>query len=237
MAIMSFGYFNDIITWMLNQGSDDSDASATALALSKAAVNVTAYDRIYRMESILPILLSRFPGVVWPLIGSAIVGNDLRQRFRCRSMLGEQPGSSRSRKLGDGETCAPILHLPEDILFAWCHAHPECAPAFAASTVPFLASNEGGTDSLSVHPVMIRLIEEFGDREDVTEAIIGTLLTKSRFVPEEGWWTTYHRLATKLPGHSNPKVRQWAKVTLRELGRLIQHARVRDAEVAARVEG
>lgn len=237
MAIMTSGHFKDIISWMLDRGPDDSDASATALALSKAAVNVTAYDRIYRMESILPILLSRFPGVVWPLIGSAIVGNDPRPHFLCQSMLGEQPGSSRGQKPGDGEICAPILQLPEDTLFAWCHAHPERAPAFAARTIPFLASNEGGTDSLSVHPVMLRLIEEFGDREDVTEAIIGTLLTKSRFVPEEGWWTTYHRLATKLSGHSNPKVRQWAKVTLRKLGRLIQHARVRDAEMEARVEG
>ena len=237
MAVMVSGHFKDIITWMLNRGPGDSDASATALALSKATVNVTAYDRIYRVELILPILLSQFPGVVWPLIGSAIVGNDLRKRFRCRSMLGEQPGSSRSQELGDGEICAPILHLPEDILFAWCHAHPECAPAFAASTVPFLASNEDGTDCLSVHPVMLRLIEEFGDREDVTEAIIGTLSTKGRFVPEEGWWTTYHRLVTKLLSHSNPKVRRWAKVTLRELGRLIQYARVRDAEVEARVEG
>lgn len=237
MAVMVSGHFKDIITWMLNRGPGDSDASATALALSKAAVNVTAYDRIYRVELILPILLSQFPGVVWPLISSAIVGNDLRQRFRCRSMLGEQPGSSRSRRLGDGETCAPILYLPEDILFAWCHAHPECAPAFAARTVPFLTSNEGGTDSLSVHPVILRLIEEFGDREDVTEAIIRTLSMKGRFVPEEGWWTTYHRVATKLLGHSNSKVRQWAKVALRELGRLIQHARVRDAEVEARVEG
>jgi len=237
MAVMASGHFKDIMAWMLDQGPDDSDASATALALSKAAVNATAYDLIYRMESILPILLSRFSGVVWPLIGSAIVGNVPRQRLRCQSMLGEQPGSSRGQKLDDGEICAPILQLPEDTLFAWCHAHPECAPAFVASTVPFLTSNEGGKDSFSVHPVMLRLIEEFGDREDVTEAIIRTLLTKSRFVPEEGWWTTHHRLATKLLRHSNPKVRKWAKVTLRELGRLIQHARVRDAEIAARVEG
>ncbi len=237
MVNMVSEHFKDIISWMLDQGPDDSDASATALALSKAAVNSTDYNRIYRVNSVLPILLSRFPGVVWPLIGSAIVGNDLRQRFLCQAMLGEQPGSSRGRKPGDGEICAPILQLPEDALFAWCHAHPERAPAFAARTVPFLASNDDGKASLSMHPVMIRLIEEFGDREDVTNAIVSTLLTKGRFVPEEDWWTTYHRLVTKRLSHSNPKVRRWAKVTLRELGRLIEHARVRDAEAAARVEG
>lgn len=87
-----------------------------------------------------------------------------------------------------------------------------------------------------MHPVMIRLIEEFGDREDVTDAAVGTLLTKPRFVPEEGWWTTYHQLVTKLLGHANPKVRRWAKAVLRELQKWIEHARVRDAEVAARVE-
>ena len=236
MVDMAPEHFKDIILWMLDRGPSDSDASSTALALSKATVTITDYDRIYRMESVLPILLSRFPGVVWPLIGSAIVGDDLRLRFLCQSMLGEQPGSSRGWRLDDGEIYAPILQLPEDTLFAWCHAHSERAPAFAARTVPFLASNEGGKDSRSMHPVMIRLIEEFGDREDVTDAIVGTLLTKCRFVPEESWWTTYHRLVTKLLSHSNPKVRRWAKVTLRELGRLIEHARVRDAEVEVRVE-
>jgi len=229
-------HFRDIVLWMLERGPADPDASATALALSKAAANITDSGRMYRLEAVLPILLSRFPGVAWPLIGSAIVGNDPRQRFLCESMLGKQPGSSRGQELDDGENCVPILHLPEDTLFAWCHAHPERAPAFAAKTVPFLASNEDGKDCLSMHPVMIRLIEEFGDREDVTDAVVGTLLTKPRFVPEEGWWTTYHQLVTKLLGHANPKVRRWAKAVLRELQRWIEHARVRDAEGEARVE-
>ena len=95
-------------------------------------------------QSILPILLSRFSGIAWPLIGSAII----------------------SAK-GDYIYGFPLLSLPENTLFAWCHAHPEHAPAFAARHVPFLDSGESG--ALSVHPVMVRLLEEFGDRRDVIE--------------------------------------------------------------------
>jgi len=35
-----------------------------------------------------------------------------------------------------------ILDLPEDSLFAWLHAHPDLAPAFAAGMLPVLTSRD-----------------------------------------------------------------------------------------------
>ena len=227
---MARHYFDDILIWMLDRGPDDPDASATALALSKAATSITDDDHTHTLATVLPILLSKFPGVVWPHIGSAIVGDDPRQRFRFETMLREQP------LLGRGETCTPILKLPEDTLFAWCHDHPERAPAFVAKTVPFFTSDGNTDDGLRVHPVMIRLIEEFGSREDLIEAVVEAIWTKGHWGPEEHLWTTCLKPVTKLLSHEHPNVQRWARAMLRRLRDLIDRARVGDAEVEARIE-
>ncbi len=223
-------YFDDILTWMLERGPDDPEASATARALAKAAVNVTDYNHTHTLATVLPILLSRFLGVVWPLIGSAIVGDDPRQRLFFETML-------RSPSWLDcGETCAPILKLPEDTLFAWCRTHPERALVFVAKTVPFLLSDGNTDDGFRVHPVMMQLIEEFGSREDLIDAVVTAMWTKVRPMPEEHLWIICREQVTKLLPHPHPNVRRWAKVMLRRLGELIDQSRVRDAEVEARME-
>ena len=227
---MARNYFDDFLTWMLERGPDDPEASATARALAKAAVNVTDYDQTHTLKTVLPILLSKFPGVVWPLIGSAIVEDDPRQRFLFETML------RAPSWLDCGETCAPILKLPEDTLFAWCHAHPEHAPVFVAKTVPFLLSGGNIDDGPRVHPVMMRLIEEFGNREDLVYAVDTAMWANVRPVPEEHLWITYREQVTKLLPHPCLNVRRWAKAMLRRLGDLIDHSRVRDAEMEARIE-
>ena len=233
---MARHYFEVILTWMLKRGPDDPDASATALALSRAAASVTNYECSRSLQPVLPILLSKFPGVAWPLIGAAIINNETRQDILFEALLREQPLLGRSKRLDCGETCAPILKLPEDTLFAWCHAYPERAPAFVAKTIPLLDSNGDAENGLYVHPVIVRLIKEFGSREDVTDTVLGTMWTKGHLGPEEHLWTTCLKPVTKLLSHEHPNVQRWAKATLRRLRQLIDHARVRDAEVGARVE-
>ena len=124
-------HFEQIISWMLAKGRDDRDASSTALALARWFTGADPIERAKRGRPLLRTLLSEFPEVVWPLIGQAIV-SDRRAAMRAELVLGS-PFSFGER------TDPPILRLPEDTLFAWCHAHPASAPAFAAKIVPALA--------------------------------------------------------------------------------------------------
>ena len=228
---MAYHRFKDIILWMFEQGPDDPDTADAALSLSKAVAGITDYDCTETLEAVLPILLSQFPEVAWPLIGSAIVREDPRQSFLFELMLNE------SRWQKHGESTAPILNLPEDTLFAWCHAHPDQAPAFAARTVPFLEVDGDDESGLRVHPVMIRLIEEFGDRKDVIDATIRSMGTKVWIGAEASLWTPYWKPMKQLLAHSSPTVRHWAKTTLRWMKRASKDAHVRDEEWEARVEG
>ena len=130
---------------MFEQGPDDPDAADAALSLSKAVAGITGL-RLYpkRWSRCSPFSCPGFSEVAWPLIGSAIVRQDPRQSFLFKSMLSEP----RWRK--HGESTAPILEPPGgDTLFAWCHAHPDRAPAFAARTVPILGVNDDSDSGLS----------------------------------------------------------------------------------------
>ena len=229
--------FEKIITWTLKKGPDDRDAVTTAMILAKAVAGIVAIDYDYNrqeaLRSVLPILLSRFPGIAWPLIGSVIIstkriysfedfiGHELNWRHRMRS---------------------PLLSLPEDTLFSWCHAHPERAPAFVAKTVPLLASDDSSTGTFSVHPVMVRLIEEFGNRKNVTEAIDSSVFTGGwsgsvgaihEIGPEEAFYTKYRKPVQHLLEHPNKKVRRWAKPMLRKIEERVRQARNNDDESKA----
>ena len=220
--------FERIITWMLERGPDDHDASATAFTLATAVADIADYDSTHVLEPVLPTLLANFPGIAWPLIGSAIVSAEPVKAFLIESLL------SGGIRWGHREYSPPILSLPEDTLFAWCHAYPERAPAFAAKIVPFLAAKDGDGTDLVVHPGVIRLVVEFGDREDMTQALSANMNTGGWTGPEEGFWSTYRKPVTQLLDHPDARVRRWAKKTLRGLKETIEDARVRDAEEEAR---
>ncbi len=220
---MALYQFEQVMAWMLEKGREDSDASATALALARAVADIEDYDQTHALKPVIPALLANLPEVSWPLIGQAIVNADSVKSFLLESMLGEW-------RFGQGRDNFPILNLPADTLFAWCHADPDRAPPFVAKIVPVFGDNESET---TVHPVLIRLIEEFGDRKDVDDAIVGNMHTGGWAGPEEGFWAPYQEPVGKLLDHPNPRVRKWAKATLRWLAKTIESARTRDAEEEA----
>ena len=232
--------FEEIITWILEKGPDDRDAVTTAMILAKAVAGIVAIDYDYNrqeaLRSVLPILLSRFPGIAWPLIGSAIIST--KRIYYFENFIGHE-------LKWDHEMRSPLLSLPEDTLFSWCHAHSEQAPAFVAKTVPFLASDDSGTGTFSVHPVMVRLLEEFGDCKDVTEAIDSSVCTEGwsgsvgaihEIGPEEAFYTKYRKPVQHLLEHPNKKVRRWAKPMLRKIEERVRQARNNDDEFKARFQ-
>ena len=223
-------HFEQLITCMLGKGPDDPDAAATAMALAKVVATLPDVDYDYKKEealqTVLPILLSKFSGIAWQLIGSAIISTERAYVFESFMSRGIQFGHQRVN--------SPLLSLPKDVLFAWCHAHPEQAPAFAAQTVPFLTSDDSKSGSVSVHPVMIRLLEDFGDRENVTSAAMSNISSGGWSGPEEAFYEKKREPVKLLLEHPNSKVRRWAKAALRKIEAWIEQARNNDARSQAR---
>ena len=155
-------HFERIMRKVLEKGWEDSGARAAALALAKGLVNMGRWGSGDPTRSVLPSLLSDFTEIVWPVLGQAIAADpDRRDRFM--HVLG-------SRLVDTGEP-PPILSLPEEILFEWCREHPNRAPAFAASVAPVLATSQDDSSDRTLHPILSRLIDEFGERKDMQEVI------------------------------------------------------------------
>ena len=220
--------FDRIVHWMLEQGREDGDARATALALAKALVNVESHGGEPFLKPVIPKLLSGFPEIAWPLIGQAIVSDRQRARRLAHVLRGRRPADDESNPI--------ILSLPEDALFAWCHAHPDRAPAFAAGIVPVLAASELEASERSLHPVMIRLLDEFGDREGVLQAVLGNMYTFSWSGSLASRFALYEEPLRTLRDHTKPKVRRWATATLRGLAATIENAHDEEEERMARWE-
>ena len=203
------GCFGEIMNWMLRKGREEPDARATALALARALVAMNGYDQSDLLTSIAPLLLSGFPEIVWPLVGQAMIS-----------------GEHESRKI---VPMLPLIELPEDTMFAWCHAHPDRAPAVAARRLPVVQGAE-------LHRRMVRLLDEFGERPGVLQAVD---LNMGNFICDGSgadFLARYDGPLQTLRQHRIPKVRTWAKQMLMRYGEITENLRRRDEEYAARAQ-
>ena len=218
-------HFEQIVSWMLGKGRQDPDATATALVLARTMVNSVEIggDRLF--EPVLPKLLSEFPEVTWQLIGQAIV-SDIRKAELLTFALGD-PFSFEI------ESCPPILSLPEYALFAWCHANPDSAPAFAARVLPVLTAHGADAPKLSLHPIIARLLDEFGERENVRIAVELNIYTFGWSGSRTTYFAYYKEPFSKLLNHPKPKVRTWARIMLRQLDNSLKGAHNEDEETEA----
>ena len=223
---MSVYSFKGIVLAVLEKGRRNRMARAIALELTRVLVDSDYYRDTYLLESVLPILLSGFPEISWPLIGQAIVlehGN----AWRLEEILGDSSFDAK----GD----AIILSLPEDTLFAWCHAHPDGAPAFAGRVLPVLLDRDRSSTPV-VHPRITRLVEEFGERKDVQQAIMQNIESSGWIGSKASVYAQLEAPLRALDTHREPQVRDWAKKILKDLGDRKREAMRDDEEQEVRAE-
>ena len=215
-------HFEAIMAWLLGKGRQNPEARVAALILSDAVVDVVKRNNGQLLRPVIPLLLSDFPEIAWLRIGQAIIDDRLIARH-LEIVLGQPFSFDREKK-------PSILSLPEDVLFAWCRAHPDHAPAFVAATVPILTAYGADISEGTLHPITSRLIDEFGGSDDVRQALDRNIHTFSW----KGSRTTYYALHREplaaLRGHTKPQVRRWAASMQRNLEKEIENAHHEDEE-------
>ena len=221
--------FTALMQWILGMGREDDDACATALTLAKAVAANENHVLEQSLKELFPLLLERFPEIVWPIVSKEIVSDDGRP-WRMEYLLGERPSTDR-------EMTPTLLSLPREYLFAWCHAHPECAPSFVARAVPVLTSYEMADSDRSLHPVALRLLDEFGDRDDVRQSLLANIQSFSWSGSPTAYFALHEAPFVKLQDeHPRPDVCRWARKTLQSLAGSGDAWRDYDAELRARWE-
>ena len=206
---------------VLERGRGDEDARTLALTLARGLADPDAsQDTVDLLSPFLPILLAGFPEIAWPLIGQQVVRHTAsawRLRNKLRGTFASRGSASRP----------PILSLPPDTLFAWCSAHPDEAPVCAARMLPLLQSDAGGS---TLHPLYRRLLDQFGDREDVLEGARASIFTFSWVGSLVDYFARHLRPLQALRDHPVPRVARWAKRTGRQLEQEIERVKSRDYE-------
>ena len=220
--------FQELMKSALNRGRNDGLGRSIALGLSKSFVKIDGYRSHRLFEPILPLLLSGFPEIAWPIIGQAIVADE-----RTAALLMFELGGGMSFS---DEPDSAILNLPEDVLFAWCYANPEGAPAFAARNLPFLTTLDRNATEREIHPRMLRLIDEFGHREDVREEIAANTHTFGWSGSTTEYYEMFYEPLAGLADHQNRDVRRWATQVRNELKDAFERAKNEDEEREARSE-
>jgi hypothetical protein len=123
-----------------------------------------------------------------------------------------------------------ILSLPEEVLFAWCHAHPDAGPAFVASVAPVLTSQRRDAADRKIHRVLLRTLDEFGDRDDVRSAITANMNTFGWSGSLADYYDLYEQPLGSLLEHPIGAVRRWAQVALSQMRGRAETARADDDE-------
>ena len=221
---MDTHHFEQIVGWLLKKGREDADARTVAIELANHA---TAHpDNVEGLvKPLLPILLTNFAPIIWPVFGRAIVA-DQAKAWRVQHLLGD------SYSFADKKNPA-ILNVPQDILFAWCHANPEVGPAFLAQFIPVLESQRPQAGGNTLHPIAKRLLDEFGDREDVLKRLVSNMHTFGWTGSRTTYYALYEAPLRSLENHPVGAVRRWAKTMLGHMMAQIQAAKTEDDEQQA----
>lgn len=218
--------FEQIVGWLLSKGREDADARTVAGILAQHAAGDSKSTSDDLIKPLLPVMLSKFPALTWPIFGQAIVSDHARA-WQLEHRLGDSFSFSEEKH-------PPILQVPEEILFAWCHAHPESAPTFLAGVLPVLTTRAEEAPNRAFHPVMKRLIDEFGDREDVLRKIVQNMHTFGWSGSRTTYYALYEKPLHSLEAHPIGTVRRWAKQMLGHMAAEIQSAKTEDDEQQAR---
>ena len=213
----SLYHYESLMERFISRGSDDSEARKAAIVIAKQLVDENLeYNGVEIIRQVLPALLSNLGEIAWPLISKAL--EEMPDKWRLSYALRDKPS------YGDGGP--PVLSLPENLLFGWCHANPEFAPAFVAEAVPIL--REDG--QAEIHPVPKRLLDEFGERGDVLDGLESN-------IPGSVWHGSladalapYREPLMRIRKHEKEPVRQWADEMLEKIGSQIENIRRKEKE-------
>jgi len=225
-------HFTKLMRWLLIKGDSDADARAVALSLTRQLlerVEAGSLSDERRIRPLLPLLLREFPEIVWPQIGNAITSNP-KASWRFQHALGKGYSFRQSQEK------APIQELSEDKLFAWCYANPDIAPAFLINILPLLTKDEQGGKGHQFTSTVRRLIDEFGERDDVQQALVANMHTFGWSGSLTTYYKRYEQPLTSLHKHPKAGVRRWARKISDSIAKQITQEQQSDDEQEAQYD-
>lgn len=199
-----------------------------AYFINKAIIDSIAITNNYHLDHevqrIYGILLKNHFSTIWPYLAQSLIsqGEDYIKFYGLKHILGSHIGGIG---LKEGLICYGNI----DEIFSWCEKNKPLAPTRLAELVPIFAGKND--DFSNWHPLTLRLINEFGDIEDVLSSLganMGSFSWTGTIVPLlEGRM----HILNLISNHRIKIVSYWAKREITYLEKAIKYEKNRDEEM------
>lgn len=207
---------------------EDENESDFAVFINDSIIKSITFENSYHLnyeaQGIYEVLMKHHFATIWPNLSEALISADEEyiKFYGLKHILGSHIG-------GVGRSIGILFDGDIDTIFEWCKNNKPLAPARIAELVPIF----GGFNNLysTWHPIALRLINEFGDIEDVLRYLtinMGSFSWTGSIVP---LLESKKELFNTIADHKIKEVSNWARKSLTSLELDIKGEAVRDDEM------
>ena len=170
------------------------------------------------LENLYRLLIGKYFEIIWPDLSSALLscGEDYYVYYHYQHLLGSHIG-------GVSNEVGILFRGDINLIFDWCNKFPEKAPVRLASMVPIF-EGEG------FHPITLRLINEFGNNQDVLSNLSSNMGSYSWVGSMIPLLKRKRKLFNSLKNHAIPEVADWAKRNICYMDKEIEREQQREDE-------
>lgn len=203
---------------------ENEDEKDFAIFINNSIIESITFNNPYflnnNVKRIYEVLMKYHFNTIWAELSKALISNDeeYMKFYGLKDILGSKIG-------GMGRQVGVLFDGDIDAIFEWCENNKPLAPTRLAELAPIFGENS------TWHPVSMRLINEFGDIEDVLSNIganMGTFSWTGSLVP---LLEDKQKLFNLIVNHKIKAVSDWAKKYLIYLEQDIKREKNRDEEI------
>lgn len=172
----------------------------------------------YSARSVVEVLLKECYEECWDIIGKALMSEDWRTRHYLEDIVG--PGYEKEKSE------ALIAEIPQEGLLKWCKKNLPHGPMTIAHLTPVFSSEK---EKILWHPLARKLIDEFGNLEEVRNKLSSNLWSFSSWGSRAPYYQKRIDLLSELSNHPIKEVCEWATSNIEYFEKEREEAR-REAE-------
>ncbi|MDN3687389.1 hypothetical protein [Cyclobacterium jeungdonense] len=215
--------WTEIISFII---SDEKEVEF-AKFINKSVIDSMTWENSYHLDHyiqrVYEILLKVHFSSIWSDLSDALLSSEDEYItfYGLKHILGSHIG-------GVGRSVGVLFDGEIDAIFNWCANNKALAPSRLAELTPIFANNN--TDYTKWHPIALRLIDEYGDINEVLSNLSSNMGTYSWTGSVVPFLESKKELFKQLTNHKTELVRDWATSYIGFLDKDIVTEKNRDAE-------
>lgn len=215
--------WTEVISFILSDENEVDFAKFINKSIIESITWENSYHLDHYIQQVFEILLKIHFKSIWNELSEALLSSEENYItfFGLKHILGSHIG-------GVGRNIGVLFEGDIESIFSWCANNKQLAPSRIAELTPIFDNNN--TDYSKWHPVTLRLIDEYGDINEVLSNLSSNMRTFSWTGSVVPFLESKKKLFEQLTNHKIELVREWATSFIGYIEREIEVEKNRDAE-------